>query len=126
MGAGIAHALLLAGAHVILLERDNDAATTARARVEKAVRDTLVDGVCDGVGVLLGVFDGVLDGVGELLGVIEGVGELDGVGDGLGDGHPSYGHGYVRHVPCIVTRGAVVTGFVSHQACGFGFSDSLR
>jgi 3-hydroxybutyryl-CoA dehydrogenase len=37
MGAGIADALLLAGAHVVLLERDADAATITQARVETAV-----------------------------------------------------------------------------------------
>lgn len=37
MGAGIAHAFLLAGATVTVLERDEDAATTARAQVLAAV-----------------------------------------------------------------------------------------
>jgi 3-hydroxybutyryl-CoA dehydrogenase len=37
MGAGIAHALLLAGATVCVLERDEDAARAARDRVERAV-----------------------------------------------------------------------------------------
>jgi len=38
MGAGIAHAFLLAGSTVTLVERDHDAAGAARARVERAIR----------------------------------------------------------------------------------------
>lgn len=38
MGAGIAHALLLAGSEVTLLERDEKAAEGATARVERAMR----------------------------------------------------------------------------------------
>ena len=38
MGAGIAHALLLAGSEVVLVEAAEDAAGAARARVEDAVR----------------------------------------------------------------------------------------
>jgi 3-hydroxybutyryl-CoA dehydrogenase len=38
MGAGIAHAFLLAGSTVTLVERDDDTADAARARVERAVR----------------------------------------------------------------------------------------
>lgn len=37
MGAGIAHALLLAGSEVVVLERDDEAAAGARGRVERSV-----------------------------------------------------------------------------------------
>ncbi|MFD7023867.1 3-hydroxyacyl-CoA dehydrogenase family protein [Promicromonospora sukumoe] len=37
MGAGIAHAFLLAGAHVVVVERDAEAAGRARAALERAV-----------------------------------------------------------------------------------------
>src|SRR5689334_5398501 len=40
MGAGIAHALLLAGAEVIVLERDGAEASAARERVARAVRQS--------------------------------------------------------------------------------------
>jgi len=44
MGAGIAHALLMAGARVVLTERDAQAAADARARVEAVVHGTLERG----------------------------------------------------------------------------------
>jgi 3-hydroxybutyryl-CoA dehydrogenase len=53
MGAGIAHALLLAGAHVTLLERDSDAAAGARMRFEKAVRGSADRGQVGNVGEVL-------------------------------------------------------------------------
>lgn len=37
MGAGIAHAFLLAGAYVIVVERDVESADAARARIEKSI-----------------------------------------------------------------------------------------
>lgn len=40
MGAGIAHAFLLHGAEVLIVERDADAGEAARARVEKSTRAT--------------------------------------------------------------------------------------
>lgn len=54
MGAGIAHALLLAGARVVVLERDEDAAKGARARVARAVEGSVRRGhLTDGEAVLL-------------------------------------------------------------------------
>lgn len=47
MGAGIAHALLLAGSEVVLLERDEEAAGAARARVERAMRASADRGKID-------------------------------------------------------------------------------
>jgi 3-hydroxybutyryl-CoA dehydrogenase len=44
MGAGVAHALLLAGSEVVLTERDDDAAQGARSRVERAVRASVKRG----------------------------------------------------------------------------------
>jgi 3-hydroxybutyryl-CoA dehydrogenase len=44
MGAGIAHALLLAGARVVLVERDDVAATSARERVARAVAGSVSRG----------------------------------------------------------------------------------
>lgn len=44
MGAGIAHALVLAGAQVTLVERDDDAAAAARDRVERAVQASVQRG----------------------------------------------------------------------------------
>ncbi|GAA5003854.1 hypothetical protein GCM10023257_56170 [Streptomyces hyderabadensis] len=44
MGAGIAHALLLAGAHVVLVERDEEAAEAARGRVARAVDGSVTRG----------------------------------------------------------------------------------
>lgn len=47
MGAGIAHALLLAGSEVVLVERDEDAAEAARGRVEHAVQGSVQRGVVE-------------------------------------------------------------------------------
>ncbi|WP_205863398.1 3-hydroxyacyl-CoA dehydrogenase family protein [Planosporangium thailandense] len=47
MGAGIAHALLLAGCGVTLMERDGEAATAARDRVARAVDGSAERGVVD-------------------------------------------------------------------------------
>ncbi len=41
MGAGIAHALLLAGCDVAVLERDDDAASSARERVDRAIAESV-------------------------------------------------------------------------------------
>jgi len=49
MGSGIAHALLLAGSWVVLLERDPDAAGLARSRVERALQGSVRRGVIDTV-----------------------------------------------------------------------------
>lgn len=48
MGAGIAHAFLIKGAEVVVVERDEEAARGARTRVESAVEASLVRGVVDG------------------------------------------------------------------------------
>jgi 3-hydroxybutyryl-CoA dehydrogenase len=48
MGAGIAHAFLIAGAHVTVVERDEDAATVARERVLAAVDTALRLGAIGG------------------------------------------------------------------------------
>jgi 3-hydroxybutyryl-CoA dehydrogenase len=53
MGAGIAHALLLAGAEVVLLERDQDASAAARDRVESAVRKSADRGQVDDVAAVM-------------------------------------------------------------------------
>ena len=45
MGAGIAHALLLAGARVTVVERDHDSAAAAKARVEKALAKSIERGM---------------------------------------------------------------------------------
>ncbi|QCR20868.1 3-hydroxyacyl-CoA dehydrogenase family protein [Agrococcus sp. SGAir0287] len=45
MGAGIAHAFVLAGAHVTIVERDEDAAAAARDRVEQAIDGSLERGL---------------------------------------------------------------------------------
>lgn len=50
MGAGIAHALLLAGSTVILLERDAEAAAAARDRVRHAVQGSVRRGHVEHVG----------------------------------------------------------------------------
>jgi 3-hydroxybutyryl-CoA dehydrogenase len=47
MGAGIAHALLLAGSEVVLLERDKEAAEAATGRVERAMRASAERGKID-------------------------------------------------------------------------------
>lgn len=48
MGAGIAHAFLLAGAHVIVVERDAQSAEAARERVERDLAKSLERGAFDG------------------------------------------------------------------------------
>jgi 3-hydroxybutyryl-CoA dehydrogenase len=53
MGAGIAHALLLAGASVVLVERDNAAAAAARDRVERAVAGSVKRGALADAGPVL-------------------------------------------------------------------------
>jgi len=53
MGAGIAHALLLAGAQVVLVELDEDAAATARQRVARAVHGSVTRGQLVGAAVVL-------------------------------------------------------------------------
>lgn len=44
MGAGIAHAFLLAGSHVMVLERDRDSAAAARGRIAESVRRSVPRG----------------------------------------------------------------------------------
>ena len=48
MGAGIAHAFLIKGATVVVVERDDDAAAGARTRVADAVAKSAARGVLDG------------------------------------------------------------------------------
>ena len=48
MGAGIAHAFLIKGATVVVVERDDDAAAGARARVTDAVAKSASRGALDG------------------------------------------------------------------------------
>lgn len=48
MGAGIAHAFLLAGAEVVVVERDEQAAAGARERVESSLAKSLERGAIDG------------------------------------------------------------------------------
>ncbi|MET7328203.1 3-hydroxyacyl-CoA dehydrogenase family protein [Nonomuraea sp. NPDC005650] len=50
MGAGIAHALLLAGCHVTLVERDGEAAGAARDRVARAVEASAKRGLIEDAG----------------------------------------------------------------------------
>ncbi|MEE9095920.1 3-hydroxyacyl-CoA dehydrogenase family protein [Pseudarthrobacter phenanthrenivorans] len=45
MGAGIAHAFLVKGSHVVVVERDSEAADAARGRVEDAVGKSLARGL---------------------------------------------------------------------------------
>jgi len=47
MGAGIAHALLLAGSSVVVVEQDADAAAAARERVSRAVRTSVSRGALE-------------------------------------------------------------------------------
>lgn len=49
MGAGIAHALLLAGSDVVVVERDESAAATARDRVERAIAESARRGQMEGL-----------------------------------------------------------------------------
>ncbi|WP_433874712.1 3-hydroxyacyl-CoA dehydrogenase family protein [Sinomonas atrocyanea] len=48
MGAGIAHAFLMAGARVVVVERDEQAAQGARERVESSVAKSIERGAVDG------------------------------------------------------------------------------
>jgi 3-hydroxybutyryl-CoA dehydrogenase len=48
MGAGIAHAFLIKGANVVVVERDDDAAAGARTRVAEAVAKSAARGVLEG------------------------------------------------------------------------------
>ncbi|BCT77383.1 3-hydroxyacyl-CoA dehydrogenase [Sinomonas cyclohexanicum] len=48
MGAGIAHAFLMGGARVVVVERDEQAAQGARERVESSVAKSIERGVVDG------------------------------------------------------------------------------
>jgi 3-hydroxybutyryl-CoA dehydrogenase len=48
MGAGIAHAFLIKGANVVVVERDDDAAAGARTRVADAVAKSAARGVLEG------------------------------------------------------------------------------
>ena len=48
MGAGIAHAFLMAGAHVVVVERDEQAAQGARERVESSVAKSIERGAAEG------------------------------------------------------------------------------
>lgn len=47
MGAGIAHALLLAGSSIVVVEQDADAAAAARERVSRAVRISVSRGALE-------------------------------------------------------------------------------
>ena len=48
MGAGIAHAFLINGAHVLVVERDEQSAEAARERVEAAAAKSIERGATDG------------------------------------------------------------------------------
>ena len=48
MGAGIAHAFLINGANVLVVERDEDSAEAARERVESAAAKSIERGATDG------------------------------------------------------------------------------
>ncbi|MBP2413095.1 3-hydroxybutyryl-CoA dehydrogenase [Arthrobacter stackebrandtii] len=48
MGAGIAHAFLMAGCEVLVVERDTEAAAAARSRVENAVAKSVERGAAGG------------------------------------------------------------------------------
>ena len=61
MGAGIAHALLLAGAEVVLLERDPIASAAARDRVESAVLKSADRGQVDDVSAVMARLTSSLD-----------------------------------------------------------------
>jgi hypothetical protein len=61
MGAGIAHALLLGGAEVVLLERDPDASAAARGRVESAVQKSVDRGQVDDVAAVMARLSSSLD-----------------------------------------------------------------
>src|SRR6476660_465646 len=48
MGAGIAHAFLINGANVLVVERDEESAEAARERVESAAAKSIERGATDG------------------------------------------------------------------------------
>ena len=48
MGAGIAHAFLINGANVLVVERDDESAEAARARVESAAAKSIERGAAQG------------------------------------------------------------------------------
>ncbi len=54
MGAGIAHAFLLAGCNVLVVERDAEAAAKARERVESAVTTSVERGLIRSPGAFMG------------------------------------------------------------------------
>ncbi|MGW0196525.1 3-hydroxyacyl-CoA dehydrogenase family protein [Nonomuraea sp. NPDC003201] len=64
MGAGIAHALLLAGCHVTLVERDGEAAAAARDRVARAVEGSAKRGLIEDAGAPMARLDTVTDPAG--------------------------------------------------------------
>ncbi|GLW98511.1 3-hydroxyacyl-CoA dehydrogenase family protein [Microtetraspora sp. NBRC 16547] len=77
MGAGIAHALLLAGCDVTLVERDAQSVTAARGRVERAVEGSAKRGQVDDAGTVMARLAAVAD-YGDLAGsglVVEAVPE---------------------------------------------------
>ncbi|RXZ50018.1 3-hydroxyacyl-CoA dehydrogenase family protein [Agromyces binzhouensis] len=78
MGAGIAHAFLLAGSHVTVVERDADAADAARTRVLDSVAASVArattDETADALGARFGVATDVADFAGSDL-VVEAVPE---------------------------------------------------
>lgn len=78
MGAGIAHAFLLAGSRVTVVERDADAAEAARSRVLDSVAASVdrgtTDETADALGMRFGVADDVADFAGSDL-VVEAVPE---------------------------------------------------
>lgn len=61
MGAGIAHAFVLAGAHVTVVERDADAAAGARERVEQAIDGSLARGLDADRAALVGALATAID-----------------------------------------------------------------
>lgn len=61
MGAGIAHALVLAGCQVTLVERDEESAAAARDRVERAVRASVKRGQIEYPGKAMSLLSAVPD-----------------------------------------------------------------
>ncbi|HET8561563.1 MAG TPA: 3-hydroxyacyl-CoA dehydrogenase family protein [Marmoricola sp.] len=61
MGAGIAHALLLAGAEVVLVERDRDASAAAHDRVVRDVRRSVERGQADDLATVMSRLRSSLD-----------------------------------------------------------------
>ena len=59
MGAGIAHALLLAGCEVALIERDEESVTAATGRVERAVQASVKRGTVEYPGKVMSRFEAV-------------------------------------------------------------------